>query len=371
MANTFGNFMRGFEGARQQRRQDEEDAWRRQEREYLTGRRSVTDGREDTTWDQGQQDRQRTLSRDDQEYPLRFRSLEQGVALGDLGLQADRFRVERQPVEAQQSDALFAENIAGQRQMRGIRGAQEGRANAAHRIQMEMAELGLDDARLQAEHRQFVQTIGGPARRFALTGDPAPLSEAWRSVTGGDGNLVRQQDGSYAAVSANGEATPLGSREDVINALSMFAERPEAFLELRYQQQFGAGRQGGRQPAAIQEAEYIRSVLPRQEGESERDHAMRALDYRNRARTKPPEQEFREIMGRIIEQQSAMGGQADVEAAAAQARAIMSQSLRERTDPVAQQGPSRDGGSPPMPGAQRAPDGNWYVQQNGQWYRVD
>ena len=26
---------------------------------------------------------------------------------------------------------------------------------------------------------------------------------------------------------------------------------------------------------------------------------------------------------------------------------------------------------PPMEGAQRAPDGRWYVQQEGQWFRVD
>lgn len=28
-------------------------------------------------------------------------------------------------------------------------------------------------------------------------------------------------------------------------------------------------------------------------------------------------------------------------------------------------------GGAPMPGAKQAPDGNWYIQQNGQWFRVD
>lgn len=38
--------------------------------------------------------------------------------------------------------------------------------------------------------------------------------------------------------------------------------------------------------------------------------------------------------------------------------------------PAAAAAPS-DAEMPPVPGARRAPDGNWYVQQNGQWFRVD
>lgn len=28
-------------------------------------------------------------------------------------------------------------------------------------------------------------------------------------------------------------------------------------------------------------------------------------------------------------------------------------------------------GNPPMPGAQQAPDGNWYIEKNGQFFRID
>lgn len=42
---------------------------------------------------------------------------------------------------------------------------------------------------------------------------------------------------------------------------------------------------------------------------------------------------------------------------------------------VAAQQPAAQGGAgsgaPPIPGAQQAPDGNWYVNQNGNWFRVD
>ena len=34
-------------------------------------------------------------------------------------------------------------------------------------------------------------------------------------------------------------------------------------------------------------------------------------------------------------------------------------------------GTEAGGDPPPVPGARKAPDGNWYTQQNGQWYRVE
>ena len=30
-----------------------------------------------------------------------------------------------------------------------------------------------------------------------------------------------------------------------------------------------------------------------------------------------------------------------------------------------------DGNAPPMEGAKKAPDGNWYVEKNGKFFRVD
>ena len=42
-----------------------------------------------------------------------------------------------------------------------------------------------------------------------------------------------------------------------------------------------------------------------------------------------------------------------------------------QASPQAQQGAPAPQAQPPVPGAQQAPDGNWYVQQNGKFLRVD
>lgn len=325
MAGTFSNFMRGYEGARRQRFEDEDRQFQRAEREYMQGRRGVLDQRQDVGWEQGQEDRSRMLERDAQEYPLRLRSLEQGVESGDLGLESQRFQVGRQPIEARYRDEAHTESMAGQRQGRGIRASQEARAQAQHRIQMEMAELGLDEAKLQREHQEFVRTIGGPARRFMMTGDPKPISEAWRQAIGGDGELVQQKDGSYAAIAPNGEVMKsFGSREDVIDTLSMFASQPEAFLELRYQQATGQGRGGQRQPAAIQEAQFVAEILPRRQGESEREHMLRAYEITKLRNMERPEAARQRIAMELVRDASAMPGrQLDRDTIARQVDEIM------------------------------------------------
>lgn len=390
MAGIFGSFMRGFEGARSQRRQDEEDVYLRGERQYQAGRRGVMDEREDLGWTQGQEDRSRTLERDAQEYPIRFRSLVREDERGDIGLRADRFALDRQPVLARQADETHAENITSAKQMRSLRASQEGRASRAASIQNRLAEMQLSEAELAEQHRDFVRTIGAPARRFALTGDPAPLSQAWREVTDGDGELVQLEDGSYAAISPTTGEQKLGTRDEVLRALSMFATQPEAFLELRYQQAYG--KNTSEQPAAVQEAEYVRGILPKEEGETDQAHALRAWMTSNLRQAKAPQEFYAETLKSLLENRDPMADaekqKADFEDAKATAdqlteeyilrlssgggaRGGLGSAMRQRDAGVDPQYENPQGDQPPSPGAVRAPDGYWYVRQGNGWARFD
>lgn len=334
MAGIFGNFMRGYEGARGQLRDDEEQRYLRGERAYHGERRGVLDQRQDVGWEQGQEDRSRELTRDQEEYPLRRRALEQGVESGDLGLRAARFNVDRQPVQAQQEDARFAEDIAGSRQMRGMRGAAEGRAQQQHRIQMEMAELGLDEARLQAEYTQFRNQLAPAARQFVMRNDPKAIEDFWNSTLGRDNpiQIIQAEDGTYLSQpAAGGEPQPIGTREDVLRMVDAFSRSPTAYLDTLHGLTFGGGRgQGGRAaPAAIQEAEYVASLLPALPGESQQDRMLRAYEISKYKGMERPEDARRRIAAEVAKgmtQPNAMTGQPgriDQAALAEQVDAIM------------------------------------------------
>lgn len=389
MAGIFGNFMRGYEGARRQLTEDEERRYLAQERAYHGERRGVIDQREDLGWEQGQEDRARGLERDAQEYPLRFRSLEQGVESGDLGLQSARFAVGRQPIEAQQADELHGLNVQGAQQGMRMRASAEGRAAEMHRIQREMAELGLDEAQLQAQYTQFRNQLGPAARQFVMRNDPKAIEDFWNSTLGAENpiRIVQSEDGTYASVpAAGGEPQPIGTREDVLRMVDAFSRSPTAYLDTLHGLTVG-GLGGGRgTPAAIQEAEYVASLLPELPGESPRDRMLRAYEISKYRGMERPEDARRKIASEIAQSMTTMTGQIDPAA------------LRERVDQImgavygdqqtaglgaamrgqsgAPQQPSapqqaQPDGAPPVQGARQAPDGNWYVQQDGRWYRVD
>lgn len=303
MAGIFGNFMQGYEGARRQHAEDEnrrflrdDRQYQQAEREYQTERRGVVDERQDLTFEQGQQDRTRTLARDEQEYPLRLQSLRQGVEGAGYGLQVAKHQATRLPTEARQADELHGVRMAGARQQ-----------NAAASVQQKLAEMNLSEAELAREHRDFVRTIGAPARRFAITGDPKPLSDAWRSVTGGEGELVRLEDGRYAIETPGAEPQVLGGREQVMNVLSTFSQQPEAYLDLQYQRAFGQN-QAGRLPAAIQEAEYVRGMLPREEGESDQQHGLRSWMTANLKSATAPQEFYAQTLRELMSEQDPMTG---------------------------------------------------------------
>ena len=320
--DSFGSFMRGKGAAqaeqdrvRQLQRDEEDRAYQQAERQYQTQRRGVLDQRVDTTWDQQQDDR--VEDRGWQQYM-------RGAQKEDRA-----YQLERRPIEAQQKDDAHALNMRNVQQSMGIRASQEGRSAALDQMRMQMAELGLDDAKLQRDQRNFAAKIGGPARRFAMTGDTKDISAAFREVTGGEGELVRKDDGSYAISSPEGE-TPIGTRDDVMRVLSTFSQSPEAYLNLQYQIATGAGRAGSAQPANVREIEYIAERMPRLEGESDQDHFMRAAEFVKRTGVRDPEVEFRSLMLKIMEGQRAATGKVDRDAALEEARYIMGQKLSPR-----------------------------------------
>lgn len=325
MAGIFGNFMRGYEGARRQLSEDEERRYLAQERQYQQERRGVLDERDDVVWDQGQEDRARGLERDAAEYPLRFRSLEQGVESGDLGLQSARFAVGRQPIEAQQADELHGLNVQGAQQGMRMRASAEGRAAEMHRIQREMADLGLDEARLQAQYTQFRNQLGPAARQFVMRNDPKAIEDFWNSTLGAENpiRIIQAEDGTYLSQpAAGGEPQPIGTREDVIRMVDAFSRSPTAYLDTLHGLTMGA--RGGRgTPAAIQEAEYVAQLLPEVPGESPRDRMLRAYEISKYRGMERPEDARRKIAAEVARGMAAMGGQIDGAALRAQVDEIM------------------------------------------------
>jgi hypothetical protein len=335
MAGIFGSFMRGYEGARGQLRDDEEQRYLRGEREYQGERRGVLDQRQDVGWEQGQEDRARDLGRDEREYPLRFQALEQGVEAGGLGLEQARFQVARQPIEAQQGDEAHALNIRSAQQGMNLRGAAEGRAQAQHRIQMEMAELGLDEARLQAEYTQFRNQLAPAARQFVMRNDPKAIEDFWNSTLGKDNpiQIIQAEDGSYASQPVGGgPAQKIGSREDVLRMVDAFSRSPTAYLDTLHGLTFGGGRGGrggGAPPAAIQEAEYVASLLPALPGESAQDRMLRAYEISKYKGMERPEDARRRIAAEVAKgmtqpDMTGQPGRIDPDALAEQVNAIMS-----------------------------------------------
>lgn len=334
--DSFGSFMRGMEsGQAQQDRQRkiqqeaEDRAYQQSERDYQAKQRAqldplrarllgsqVTDAENRTQW--GAEDR-----------PYLFQSLQDRAAGAGIDRKLKEHEYANLPEKERRQREVHDLNVQNTRQAMNVRAAQEGRLAALDQMRMQMAELGLDDARLQRDQRDFAAKIGDPARRFALTGDTKGISAAFREVTGGEGELVRKDDGSYAISSPEGE-TPIGTRNDVIRVLSTFSQSPEAYLNLQYQIATGAGRAGSAQPANVREIEYIAERMPRLEGESDQDHFMRAAEFVKRTGVRDPEVEFRSLMLKIMEGQRAETGKVDRDAALEEARYIMGQKLSPR-----------------------------------------
>ncbi len=326
MAGTFSNFVYGLNNARQQHRQDREDEWLRREREFQRQRQVEQDGRTQQEHDWKVEDRPEQA----RQLGLRGAILDQNWQAGDQTLQLNRHKIERLPIEAQQADELHGLNIQNTRQAMGVRASQEARANAQHRIRMELDQLGLDEERLAAEHRQFASAIASGARRFMMNGDTKELSQAWRTAMGseGSGELVKTGANRYVLVDPDtGDEQEIGSRDDVFNVLSTFMQRPEAFLELRYQQQFGGG-QTGKQPSAVQQSEYVRRNLPRQEGESDQQHALRAWMVSQQAKAKSPSAVYQEVLAARLHDGMKDNEVAEVDASARRIAELYAQHLQ-------------------------------------------
>lgn len=353
--DSFGSFMRGMgagqaqqDRARQFQREEEDRAYQQGEREYQQQRRGVIDQRQDTTWDQSQADR--VEDRDWQRYM-------RGAQREDRD-----YTLQRRPIEAQQKDAAHDLNMQSTRQAMGIRGAQAQRSAQADSIKLQMAELGLDEAQLVRQHREFAAKIGGPARRFAMTGDTRELSAVWREAVGGDGELVQKQDGTYVIASPTQGEQPIGSRDDVITALSTFSQSPEAYLTLQHQLATGIGQRGQRAPAAVETLEYYARRMPQRQGESDEDYFARVSGAANQAKSRPEQERFEALMQRIMSTQEVP----DPQAAAVQAREIMNTPFRDRMPATSgQRGQSQDNPVDAQSLSSRPPPGTWVRLPSG------
>lgn len=285
MAGIFKAFMQGKELSRSQRRQDADDEWTQDERQFQRGRQETGDERaaEVHSWDV--EDRPEVAL----QLGLRGDALDQNVKLGRLHLDRAPTVFDQQDAQHELSMQQGRLGMNATRQSMAHQGAAEGRAQQQHSNRMMLDKLRMDEATLQAEHNKFAHQIAGPVRRFMMTGETKGLGEAWRKAMGSDsqGELVKVGDDHYALMDpATGQQQDLGSRENVVNVMSSFMQRPDAYLALRHEQKFGGG-QGAKQPAAVQEAEYVARLLPAMAGETDQQRRLRAYQmtqYKNMGR---------------------------------------------------------------------------------------
>jgi hypothetical protein len=176
-------------------------------------------------------------------------------AVLDSRVDEDRaHEVERRPIETQQRDALFNEQVAGARTSRQIAGQREAReqkqfafqmadAERVDRLKAVQAELGLDDLQTQQAVRRAQKAFGDTAfrvQRRLTAGDEAGALgelEAFYNTEIPDGGQIRltkgkDKDGNVVivAVGKDGAVTPLGTMRDVMIAARTLTS-PEVFLE--------------------------------------------------------------------------------------------------------------------------------------------
>lgn len=319
MTGIVQSMLGGMRMAREERRQEEEDEYIKSEREYSAGRRKVKDGREDETYGDSRVDRAHEVG---VMRPMQTRSLE-------LGLKGQEFTTDRLPVEAQQQDETFGEDITARRfsnarapvvarqqdaaHMESIKSSQHNRAISGkqaeqqterHLFEMDerekgaklndiLQELQMDQATMQREVANAQKGFVAAAGKFRVSRDPREFTK-WYNEEVADGNtieLTQDTDGAWVMTPKFGEPTKIGDANAVMEYARTLTH-PEVFIEsmAKNRRLSGYGADGEKLPADLQKVEAIYERLDQREGESENQRWMRAWEKSTNSRGKSPEE---------------------------------------------------------------------------------
>lgn len=320
MAGIFGNFMRGYDGARRQHAENEDREYMRGERDHLRGereyqgqRRGVVDQRQDVAWDDSREDRTRQLGYEVEERPLQMQSLRNRAAV-------DQHNVDRLPVRTAREDAEYQAAMRGHQRNERVQN-------------MQIASAESEDARQQAlrewqAERQKIYQIGRSGRPEDVI---ARMDELYSHIDDGkDSSGVQvNDDGQYIIPGPDGKPQVIGGIEQLIEFADMYVSRPEVFGEAwernrAERSQMLHGR--NRDPAAIQEAEYVASLLPPLPGETAQEHRFRAYELTKFRNMERPEEARRKIATSVYESMSSSmfgSGQVDTNELNQRVEAIM------------------------------------------------
>lgn len=227
MPGIFESFLRGGQAARQERDDQANREFLASERAYQQQRRGVVDTREDTTYQQGQEDRTRNLQEhgEDRQFLVGVeRPMRQESLLRDN--RVDKFKEERMPIEAKQADAKFAFQMDKEKREARLDG-----------LRMELAQYGLDDKRREEQRRVAMDSLKPAIASYARTRDPRVFAEwANRTVAQSDPITIEQdKGGNWFMQSKSGNRQELGSADNVVQ-VAMQLTHPDVFLEFQASQ---------------------------------------------------------------------------------------------------------------------------------------
>jgi len=241
MAGIFGGYLSGVRAAREQRRQDTEDAYLANERAYQQRRRGVIDERSDLTFEQGQTDRTERLTREAEDRD-RLVNVERPRAdrLADMTERAAARKEARAPIEDAREDQRFLWEMD-----------KNERSKRESALRMQAEQYGLDEKRIAAEARAAAAAFRPVLAAYVRTGDPrVVVGWANQTVAKDDPITIDQnEDGTWFFKSKSGQPQTLGTADDVIRVARMMTN-PDVFLEMQ------ASQAKARAEAAQAEAAY-------------------------------------------------------------------------------------------------------------------
>lgn len=322
-----GGILSGWRMGEEDTRTRQEFKARQEDAAFQRQRQQVADARAAQEHDWRVQDRPGEVSYREDERNQQRQHWARNAALFDEA-QADRaYDRGRRPLLEARDAELFGLDVEGRRQNIAAGRQQMGFAAENQAEQRRVRQRVWDEASLQDEIDKATRAVSPAFMRGQALGDWTPLKDAWNRTMGQHGakvDAIESGPDGKIGVLVNGKQTIFNSADELHGFIADALDPTDAFAAM------GANRRGrmrdaaGGSPSYVQEIEYLRGIMPKREGESDGDHIGRVLEYRNRARSKSPDEEFRGLVAKFM-----ADGYTKPEAAVERARAVMEQSFRQ------------------------------------------
>jgi hypothetical protein len=322
-----GGILSGWRMGEEDTRTRQEFKARQEDAAFQRQRQQAADAREAQQFNWIAEDRPGDVAFRDESRGVQRQHWSQGATLFNQG-QEDRARaLHREPLLQAREAELFGLDVEGRRQNIAAGRQQMGFAAENQAEQRRVRQRVWDEASLQDEIDKATRAVSPAFMRGQALGDWGPLKDAWNRTMGQHGaqvDAIEQGPNGQIGVLVNGKQKIFNSADELQGFIADALDPTDAFAAM------GANRRGrmrdaaGGSPSYVQEIEYLRGIMPKREGESDGDHIGRVLEYRNRARSKSPDEEFRGLVAKFM-----ADGYTKPEAAVERARAVMEQSFRQ------------------------------------------